>query len=190
MRLPRALEEELRARRGSRVVLDAAELARLRERIAEAGGATRLESAVITSYGGQRTYLHHGRERAYVSDYERSSGGTGMQIQTVTDPIVDVLRTGLVLDVRPTVQGDRNVALDVRFGRTALLAMETTTLPFGVVSNPRIAVDTVRTSALVPPGGAVLLASATRGKGTGGSGGGEVTRSDFTIVISPRVVDR
>lgn len=38
-------------------------------------------------------------QRAYVKDYELVSGGTGLVVQEVADPVIDTVQTGVVLDI-------------------------------------------------------------------------------------------
>ncbi|MCO5165301.1 MAG: hypothetical protein M9894_02900 [Planctomycetes bacterium] len=164
-------------------VLDAALLARL-DGAVRAGAARLTGMATLSALSEQRVYLHQGDERAYVADYERSSGGTGAVAETVPDPIVEVLRTGLALEVRPTVieegEGGPRVALDVRFARSAPLTFVDRATPWGPLTTPRVSMDSVRTSAQVPAGAGVLVFAA-RGVEDDGT-------SDVVIVVRPRVV--
>lgn len=49
--------------------------------------------------GRSRCYVAVLDERAYISGYELSAGGTGRVVAEVAVPVVDVLRTGVVLEV-------------------------------------------------------------------------------------------
>jgi len=149
-----------------------------------AGRARLVGSAMLTGLNRQRVFLHQGVEQSFVSDFERSSGGTGMVHEVVADPIVEVLRTGLALDVRPTLFGgaEPDVALDVRFVRSQPVAIEQRATPWGEIDAPRVAADAVETSARVPPGAGMLVFSARGGEGDGEAG-------DVTIVIRPRLVE-
>lgn len=184
--LPAPLERDLReAALAAGGVLDPALLARL-DGAVRAGAARLTGSATLSALSEQRVYLHQGDERAYVADYERSSGGTGMVTETVPDPIVEVLRAGLALEVRPTVvdadAGGPRVALDVRFARSTPLTFVDRQTPWGVLTTPRVSMDSVRTSAQVPAGAGVLVFAA---RGTEDDG-----TSDVVIVVRPRVVGR
>jgi hypothetical protein len=185
--LPAALEDEVRAAALTNDgVLTPELLGRLDAAVAKGGDSKLVGAAVLTSLGGERVFLHQGGEQAYVSDYERSSGGTGMTVATVTDPIVSVLRTGVVVDVRPTIVdegGDAaspTVALDVRFARARPLTLEKRDTPWGPLTTPQMTMDSVRTSARVPAGAGVL-AFAARGTADDGT-------TDVVIVVRPRVV--
>ena len=49
--------------------------------------------------GFGRTHVLSITQRAYVKDYELVSGGTGLIVQEVADPVVDTFQEGVVLDV-------------------------------------------------------------------------------------------
>ncbi len=184
--LPLALEHEVRAAAlTNRGVLSREVLARIDAAVRE-GGARQVGSATLTALDEQRVYLHQGAERAYVADYERSSGGTGQVTETVPDPIVEVLLTGMALEVRPTVvdadADDALVALDVRFARSRPLAFVERKTPWGPLTMPQVTMDSVRTSAHVPTGDGVLVFGA---RGTEDDG-----TTDVVIVVRPRVIGR
>jgi hypothetical protein len=181
--LPPELEAEVRAAAIEKDgALDRAVLERL-DRAVAAGGARLVGNAMLTALNGQRVYLHQGDERAYVSDYERSSGGTGEVVEVVTDAIVDVLRSGLALDVRSTIlDGDEpRAALDVRFVRSKPLSLETRDTPWGPIMAPQVTIDSVRTSAQVPAGSGMLVFAA---RGTADDG-----TTDVVIIVRPRSID-
>ena len=189
--LPPELHDQLdAASAGTQGVLAPDVLAML-DRWAAEGRATLQTSGLLTALDQQRIYLHHGIERSYIAGYERSSGGTQAIVETVSDPDVQVLRTGLALDVRPTVLqrgGQTVVSLDVRFLRTRPLALEERTTPWGPLLTPQITLDSVRTSAEIPPGAGMLVFS-TRG----GAGDGETSEDparDVAIVVRPRLLQR
>jgi hypothetical protein len=53
-----------------------------------------------TDFG--RAYFFQGTQRAYISDYELVSGGTGFSLVEVADPIISTVQSGVVLDVKVT----------------------------------------------------------------------------------------
>lgn len=184
--LPAALEQEVRdAALVTQGVLSKETLARL-DAAVRGGAARQVGSAALTALDEQQVYLHQGTERAYVADYERSSGGTGSVTETVPDPIIEVLRAGLALEVRPSVMGadddDPRVALDVRFARSRPLAFTERETPWGPLTMPQVTMDSVRTSAQVPTGCGMLVFGA---RGTEDDG-----TTDVVIVVRPRVVGR
>ncbi|MDC3379201.1 hypothetical protein OAX78_02860 [Planctomycetota bacterium] len=156
----------------------------------QAGQASLVASGMLSCLNEQRVFLHHGRERTYVSDYERSSGGTGVTVETVSDPIVSVLRSGLALDVCPTVlssAGGLSVSLDVNFVRATPVASTRHATPWGPLEAARMNVDSVRTSARVPTGSGMLVFS-SRGSGADEDGAG-LFPADVTIVVRPIAVE-
>jgi hypothetical protein len=181
--LPAELEEQVRLGAiESGGVLGPALLARLDDAVRD-GGAKLVGNAALTALDEQRVYVHQGTEQAYVADYERSSGGTGQQTAVVPDPIIEILRAGLALDVRPTLvdTGDgARVALDVRFTRSRPIAFEQRQTPWGPMTMPQVTMDSVRTSAQVPDGSGMLVFAA---RGTADDG-----TTDVVIVVRPRVL--
>lgn len=165
-------------------VLPAEVLQRLEAATGDGKGSAKLVGAtVVSSLDGQRVYLHQGSERTYLADFELSSGGTGQVIATVPDPRIEVLRTGLAVDARPTIvqEGGRKlVALDVRFVRCRPGPTGKRATPYGPLDTPQVTTDGVRTSAKVPTGAGMLVYAAE-----GGDAGDEVT-----IVVRPRIVER
>ncbi|MEE8141610.1 MAG: hypothetical protein V3T77_00780, partial [Planctomycetota bacterium] len=49
--------------------------------------------------GFGRSHIVSVTQRAYVKDYELVSGGTGLVVQEVADPVVDTFQDGVVLDI-------------------------------------------------------------------------------------------
>ncbi len=59
-----------------------------------------------------RVHVSFTTQRAYVRDFELSSGGTGLAIAEVADPIVDVFTEGVILDVKiRRVEWEQTVAV-------------------------------------------------------------------------------
>jgi hypothetical protein len=167
---------------GGKGSLPPAVLTQLDQAVAR-GEAKLTGSAMLTSLDEQRVFLHQGAEQAFVSDFEQSSGGTGNVVAQVADPIVEVLMSGLTLDVRPTIVGEGRrpfVSLDVRFVRSRPLELAHSKTPWGSIDIPRVAVDSVRTSARVPSGGGMLVFSARASA--------DATQPDVTIIVRPLVV--
>lgn len=185
--LPTALQAELEAANvesGGR--LSAATLARLDAAVARGEGKL-VDAALLSALAGQSVYFHRGLERSYVADLERSSGGTGQIVETVTDPVVSVLRTGLALEVRPSfAAGGDELSLDLRASRADLVSMDRRATPYGSVDVPSLRVTTTRTTTRVALGGGVLV-SASRKAALAPRPGeeGQAERS-VLIVVRPR----
>lgn len=146
-----------------------------------------LGNAMLTALSSQRVYLHQGFEQSYVATIERSSGGTGMAVATISDPVVEVLRTGLALDMKGTVinrSGNRQVAMDVRFLQSIGQAMREIKTPFGNIDMPRVTTNFVRTSARVPNGHGMLVFTQKRNTGKGVDG----KTKGLTIIARPRIL--
>lgn len=177
--LPADVQRELEtAAAGADGVLSPDVLARLDARVGQ-GSVALTSAAMLSGMSGQRVFLHQGDERAFVVAYERSSGGTGNVVEVVSDPVVEVLRSGISLDLRPLVaDGDRpSVQMDVRFARSVPLALETRPTPWGPIDTPHLSQDAVKTSARVPQGAGMLVFTL--------SGEGE---RNVAIIVRPRVV--
>ncbi|MBL4847865.1 MAG: hypothetical protein JKY65_20305 [Planctomycetes bacterium] len=160
--LPAELQASLeRASLANGGILSAGALKRLDAAVARGEGKL-VDAALLSSLSQQCVYFHRGAERSYVSSFERSSGGTGQIVDTVSDPIVDVLQTGLALEVRSSVlEGGRIVQLDLRCARSTLLGITRRSTPYGTIDVPRLQLTSTRTSTRVPFGAGVLV-SATR----------------------------
>jgi type II secretory pathway component GspD/PulD (secretin) len=73
--------------------------------------ATLLTAPRVTVHNTQRAHVSVLNEVAYISDFNTSTA-TGI---AVADPVVSIIRDGIVLDVRPTVSADRRyITLELR----------------------------------------------------------------------------
>jgi type II secretory pathway component GspD/PulD (secretin) len=82
----------------------------------------------------------------------------------VADPVVDVIRDGIVLDVRPTISADRRyVTLELRPTLAVLLRpIPTFTTSLGVgtpvaIQTPQLTLQRIRTTVTVPDGGSFVI---------------------------------
>ena len=115
------LPAELAARlRGAGAgVLEPAQAAALDAAVA-AGDARLGQATVLHGRDGQRISVSSTRQRAYLGDVERSSGGTGQVVEEVPDPIIEVLETGVAVEARASCTPTRTV-LELRWTRATLL---------------------------------------------------------------------
>lgn len=123
----------------------------------------------VTASNGQRVYVSVITQRAYVQDYELVSGGTGLVVQEVADPVVATFQDGVILDVQPVISSDRKyITLDVRPTIASLVngVISTVTISLGSITQaaqlvdidlPEISLQQAFTSVTVPDGGTVLL---------------------------------
>ena len=128
-----------------------------------------LNAPVITAANRQRVFISAITQRAYISDYELASGGTGFVAVEIADPIVQTFEEGVILDVRPTISSDRRyVTLDAKptlaqlvggFISTILVDLGSINqaaqqVPIGI---PEISLQEAFTSVTIPDGGTALL---------------------------------
>lgn len=128
-----------------------------------------VQAPVVTAANRQRVYISVVTQRAYISDYELSSGGTGLAIAEVADPVVETFQEGIVLDVRPTVSHDRKyITLDVKptlailvggdFGRIPVNLGTQTAAAINVnIEVPQVQLQEAFTTVTIPDGGTALL---------------------------------
>ncbi len=131
--------------------------------------ARTLTAPRVTASNGQRVHVSVITQRAYVQDYELVSGGTGLVVQEVADPVVSTFQEGVILDVQPVISSDRRyVTLDVRPTLASLIngVISTVTVSLGSLQQaatqvdidlPEITLQQAFTSVTVPDGGTVLL---------------------------------
>lgn len=172
--------------------------------------ATLLTAPRITVHNTQRGHVSVLNEIAYIRDFDTSTA-TGI---AVADPVVDVIRDGIVLDVRPTVSADRRyVTLELRPTLATLLRpIPTFTTSLGVgspvaIQTPQLTLQRLRTTVTVPDGGSFVIGGLREMTETDvDSGipfvsdlpligslftrrGKSVVRQDVIIVVSARIID-
>lgn len=123
----------------------------------------------VTASNRQRVYVSVITQRAYVQDYELVSGGTGLVVQEVADPVISTFQDGVILDVQPVISSDRRyITLDVRPTIAELVngVIPTVAISLGSITAaaqlveidlPEISLQQTFTSVTVPDGGTVLL---------------------------------
>lgn len=123
----------------------------------------------VTASNGQRVHVSVITQRSYVQDYELVSGGTGLVVQEVADPVVATFQDGVILDVRPVISHDRKyITLDVKPTLANLVngVISSVTVSLGSlvaaatlveIDLPEISLQQAFTSVTVPNGGTVLL---------------------------------
>ncbi len=150
-------------------LLDPFQLSAILRAEEENGRRKLVDAPVVTAANRQRVSVSVITQRAYISDYELSSGGTGLVVAEVADPIIETFQEGVVLDVRPTISSDRKyITLDVRPTLATLVNGSFRTIPvnLGTISNaainvnievPEVTLQEVFTSVTLPDGGTALL---------------------------------
>jgi Flp pilus assembly secretin CpaC len=122
--------------------------------------STTLTAPRLTAYNGQRANVTVLNQVSYIADFDVEIA----QASQIGDPIVQTLRDGVILDLRPVVSADRRfITMELR-PTVAVLArpIQTfqTTLANGppvTIQLPEIAVQRVRTTITMPDGGTLLL---------------------------------
>jgi type II secretory pathway component GspD/PulD (secretin) len=111
-------------------------------------------------YNTQRGNLSVTNQISYIKDFEVEIA----QAAAVADPVVGVVKDGIVLDVRPVVSADRKyITMELRPTLATLLQpipTFTTTLGVGQpisIQLPRLTVQKVRTTVTIPDGGTLML---------------------------------
>jgi hypothetical protein len=124
------------------------------------GAATRAFGARTTCFAGQRAVVWHGRQVAMVGEADVSVAKNRVS----TDPVVEVVRDGGYLCVRPTVgDGAARITLDVDGRFDELEARDVREADAGRVELPRVGTVECRTSVTVENRTWALLGGGARG---------------------------
>jgi general secretion pathway protein D len=148
--------------------------------------STTLTAPRVTLFNGQRAYVLVATQRAYVSNLDAVVGNNSSNFE----PEVDIVESGVLLDVQATVSADRKyVTMTLRPQLAQLLNLFTfafqsgTTAPAtgggggggapivigggnqqvgtGLIQQPELQLTEVRTTVSVPDGGTLLLGGQT-----------------------------
>ncbi|MEY2981341.1 MAG: hypothetical protein RL562_1568 [Planctomycetota bacterium] len=111
-------------------------------------------------YNNSRAHMQALRHTSYIRDFDVEIA----QAAAVANPVVDVVRDGVVLDVRPVVSADRRyITMELRPTVMSLqfpIPTFTTTLGAGQpvsIQTPNVTLQSVRTTVTMPDGGSILL---------------------------------
>ena len=114
----------------------------------------------VTAYAGQRANITVLNQVSYISDFDVEIA----QAAQIGDPIVQTLRDGVILDVKPIVTADRRfITMELRPTIAVLtrpIATFQTTLAQGppvTIQLPELQIQRVRTTVTMPDGGTLLL---------------------------------
>ncbi len=172
--------------------------------------ATLLTAPRVTVHNTQRAHVSVLNEVAYIRDFDTNTA-TGV---AVADPVVDVIRDGIVLDVRPTVSADRRyITLELRPTLATLLRpIPTFTTSLGVgtpvaIQTPQLTLQRIRTTVTVPDGGSFVIGGLRQMSEVDVTSGvpilsdlpligtlftrrgKNVIRQDIIIIVSARILD-
>jgi len=131
-----------------------------------------VDSTHFTLFNTQRANINITQLRSFVEDIDASQAGAGGQDQAVTafDPVIGVVRTGLVLDVRPIISFDRKyVTMQIKPSIARLVRIRTIPViitPAGnvTIQLPQIRLRSVESTVRIPDRGALILGGLTRGE--------------------------
>jgi len=125
----------------------------------------KLNSPRVTAFNGQIAHTLVVNQAAYIQDLEVNQTG----VIPVINPVIDVLNSGSILEVRPTVSHDRKyVVLEIQPTLAERLTPERAVLQlsgnFTVVpiELPVLSVTKIKTTVTVPDGGTVLVGGLKR----------------------------
>lgn len=141
--------------------LDTFQLQAVLEAVRKTQKSTITNSPKITVFNGQRSHVLNIQQRAFIQDVEVNQTG----VIPVLNPVIGIINSGAILEVRPTVSHDRRyVTLEVkptlatelpaRIPAPVTLAGGFTSIP---IELPVITVQKLRATVTLPDGGTVLL---------------------------------
>jgi hypothetical protein len=156
------------------------------------GGVEMLETAYLTSYSSQTVYLYNGAEHPYMADTDTSGAG-GLAPVCIFDPIIRLVREGLVVGLRTQYNdhtGLVNVVAAITLGKLTAIE-EKTGIGGGVEEEPRkckvelpkVDLQTVDGTSDVPEGSGLLLGG-SRMKTV------QAQQKSFVVLIVPKVQKR
>ncbi|MCA9317826.1 MAG: hypothetical protein KDB73_20240, partial [Planctomycetes bacterium] len=114
----------------------------------------------LTVYNTQRANLQVTRELAYVKDFDVEIA----QASVIADPVVDIVKEGVVLDVRPIVHSDRRfITMELRPTVATIkrpIRLFSSSLGIGTAVTfevPELRKESLKTTVVIPDGGTLLL---------------------------------
>ncbi|MHC4897416.1 MAG: hypothetical protein ACYTGW_09955 [Planctomycetota bacterium] len=142
------------------VYLDDAQLETILRAVAKQDRSEEIAAPRLLIYNNTRANMQVLRQTSFIRDFEVEIA----QAAAVANPVVDVVKDGVVLDVRPVVSADRRfITMELR---PTVMELElpiqefVTTLGVGQpvsIQLPRTTLQRVRTTITMPDGGTVLL---------------------------------
>ncbi|MCC6670618.1 MAG: hypothetical protein IT458_06135 [Planctomycetes bacterium] len=140
--------------------LDDTELEAVLRAVAKRQRSQEITAPRLLVFNNTRASMNVLRHTSYIKDFDVEIA----QAAAVANPVVDVVRDGVVLDVRPVVSSDRQfITMELRpTVMTLQLPIPTFTTTLGVgqpisIQLPRVTRQSVRTTVTMPDGGTILL---------------------------------
>lgn len=119
-----------------------------------------VNSQILSVAPGQRSYITVVNQQSYIADYDVEVA----QASFIAEPKINILQSGVVLDVKPIVAADRKyITLELQPTVARVVALQDFTTTLGGLAGavtfqlPTLAVQSAFTTAKVPDGGAVLI---------------------------------
>lgn len=147
------------------VYLDDSQLETILRAVAKQDRSEEIAAPRLLIYNNTRANMQVLRQTSFIRDYEVEIA----QAAAVANPVVDVVKDGVVLDVRPVVSADRRfITMELR---PTVMELElpipefVTTLGVGQpvsIQLPRTTLQRVRTTITMPDGGTVMLGGTKR----------------------------
>jgi len=135
--------------------------------VEKSSNAEIINDQVVSVYNAQRAYVTVINQRAYVQDFDVEVA----TFEAIADPEINVLTEGIVLDVRPTISHDRKyITLEVQPTVAKVIALNDFSTALGGNTSPvsfqlpELEIKSVRTTAVVPDGGSILIGGLSRGR--------------------------
>ena len=123
-------------------------------KLLEEGRATVLFAGAVQCVNTQRVNLTELTRRSYVQDYDVEIA----EASSIADPIVQVLEEGVVVDVRPFLAGNGELAiLEVRADLAHLDGMGEIETPVGNIELPKLSILRIRTTLATAIGRSVVI---------------------------------
>jgi len=141
-------------------LIDDTQLSVILRAVEKSDRSTTVVAPRLTAYNGQRANVTVLNQLSYIADFDVEIA----QAAQIGDPIVQTLRDGVILDLRPVVSADRRfITMELR-PTVAILQRPIrtfqTTLANGppvTIQLPELAIQRVRTTVTMPDGGTLML---------------------------------
>ncbi len=141
-------------------ILETFQLQAIIEAVSKKQVAREVYAPRVTLFNSQRAHVLSIQEQAYISDVDIDNTGS----VPVLDPVIGILRSGVILEAKPTVSHDRRfVTLEIKPTLAIFETFDTFNLNLrGGLTNiditlPTLRVARIRSTVTIPDGGTVLL---------------------------------
>ncbi|MBL8694150.1 MAG: hypothetical protein JNJ88_08655 [Planctomycetes bacterium] len=119
-----------------------------------------VNAQILSVANAQRSYITVVNQQSYIADYDVEVA----QASFIAEPKINILQSGVVLDVKPIINYNRKyITLELQPTVARVVALNDFTTTLGGLAGavtfqlPQLAVQSAFTTAVVPDGGAVLI---------------------------------